>query len=149
MFCLECIPKPCIQILNEIREQEIILPVIIMSFTDDIPMTIKVFRHGAFDVLVDPIHPQTLIETVNKAFRWRNSEKARETQKQEINDLVKQLTPRQYDVMNLLVHGFTNREIASKLDIATCTVEIHRAHIFKKMNVRNLGLQIIRTGSGK
>lgn len=121
----------------------ITLPVILMTGHGDIKMAVDAMKEGAVDFIEKPFSRKTIVTSIEAA-------RARPVQPSSLNTLTSEavarisgLTPREHDVLVQLVTGNPNKVIAFELDISPRTVEIHRARVMGKMQVRNLA-QLIR-----
>lgn len=123
---------------EELQERGIHLPVIVMSGYADVPMAVRAMRQGALDFLEKPCNGQKLLDCVQKAID-RDSERRRErVELQAIEARLARLTPREREVMELVVRGLLNKQIASTLYISLKTVEQHRARVMEKMEAESL-----------
>ena len=116
-------------------KRNITLPLIFITGHGDIAMAVQAMKAGAVDFLTKPINNQMLLESINKAIQLD----AKLRSKQEISTKVikreKTLTPREREVMSLMIMGKLTKTIAHQLNISIHTAEIHRARVMKKMNV--------------
>jgi RNA polymerase sigma factor (sigma-70 family) len=112
--------------------------VIMITAYADVPMAVRAMHQGAVDFLEKPFGEQQLFDCIQKAI-WRDSEQQRtREQAQEIRDRLARLTPREREVMQLVVHGLLNKQIASELSLSMKTVEQHRARVMEKMETDSL-----------
>lgn len=109
------------------------LPVIFLTGHGDVPMAVDMLKKGAFDFFEKPFNDNKLMDRVIDALTASRAAAA-DSQTQAKRDA---LTSREKDVLKLLLEGKLNKTIADELGISMRTVEIHRASIFKKMNVHN------------
>lgn len=108
------------------------MPVIFMTGHGDVPMAVDAIKRGAFDFFEKPFDDNKLMDRVQEALvASRQADNAAIPQKR-----LATLSPREREVLDLILGGNMNKVIADKLFISTRTVEVHRAHIFKKMQVR-------------
>ncbi len=114
------------------------IPIIFISAHGDIPLAIDRVKRGAVDFLVKPLNNQKLVDAVNKALRLDNARIQSELKKNEILLKMGKLTGREKEIMNLLCKGESSKSIARMLDISANTVDVHRAHIFNKMEAKSL-----------
>jgi two-component system response regulator FixJ len=114
------------------------LPVIIMTGHGDIPLSVRAMKAGAIDFIEKPFEKATLLAAVDEAFASMNrSDSGRERAQIAIVRL-QALTPRERDVLDGLARGLPNKTIAYDLGISPRTVEIHRANLMSKLEVRSL-----------
>lgn len=113
------------------------LSTIFISGHADIPMAVRAIKAGALDFVTKPFHSQSLLELVQKAI-LQDTQRKEVLPLTEITKRYEQLTQREREVMKLVVEGKLNKQIADTLSIAASTVEIHRAHVMQKMQVRSV-----------
>jgi FixJ family two-component response regulator len=122
----------------ELTKANIHIPIIFMTGHGDIPMSVGAMKAGAVDFLSKPFRQQEMLDAVRVAIE--RDQKRREDEKN-VSDLrarFETLTPRERDVLALVVGGLMNKQIAAEIGIAEITVKIHRGHIMKKMATRSL-----------
>lgn len=119
------------------------LPIIFISGHGNIPMAVRAVKSGATEFLTKPLRPRELVRAVDKALD--EFELRKDTEQAAINAarLFKTLTPREKDVMALVVAGQANKQVAITLGISEPTVKAHRGQIMRKMNASNLP-QLVR-----
>jgi two-component system response regulator FixJ len=112
------------------------LPIIVMTGHADVQMAVEAMRAGAIDFIEKPFAQSALLESLERAFRiLREGPADRDPEAEEV---LKRLTERERDVLELLVRGHTNKAIAYQLEISQRTVEVHRARIKDKLEARGL-----------
>lgn len=111
------------------------VPIIFITGHGDIPMAVHAMKEGAINFLTKPINNQILLETINKAVRQNLSQREQEEKTIQIIKRVQRLTPREHEVMCLMVKGKLTKTIADQLNISQSTVELHRSKVMKKMEV--------------
>jgi len=113
------------------------LPVIFLTGHADVPTAVSAVKRGAFDFCEKPFSDNALVDRVEQAL----AQSATIVQGQRARDLLRQrlaeLTERERAVMQLVVEGLPNKRIADQLDISVRTVEVHRARVFDKMEVKS------------
>jgi FixJ family two-component response regulator len=123
---------------GELARRGVELPIIFLTGRGDIPMTVRAMKAGAVEFLTKPVKPRDLLDAIQGALaRGRLSHEAR----REIETLCERyerLTPREREVLPLVVAGMLNKQIAGKLAASERTVKFHRAHIMKKMQASSL-----------
>ena len=127
-----------LQLQEALIERNIYIPIIFMSGHADVPMAVKAMKFGAVDFLTKPINDNQLLEVVNRAIRRLDATLEIENDKKQYLTLIDSLTPREREVMDLMVQGKLSKQIAYDLSISTNTVEIHRAKVLKKMQAKSL-----------
>ena len=114
------------------------LPVIIITGHGDASLARQAFRASAIDFLEKPFDDEKLIDAITEAFR-REETLLQEIQRgDQLLQVLKDLTPREREVMDLVVTGKHNREIAPALGISVRTVEVHKAHLMAKLGVSSV-----------
>lgn len=126
-----------------------VLPIIFITAHGDIPMAVQAVKAGAVDFVQKPFRDQDLIDKVQVALK-QDAELRRElADRAEIVARIESLTPREREVMDLVVDGRPNKAIAHALEISQRTVEIHRARVMEKMratSVPHLVQMVIQSG---
>ena len=127
---------------RELKRRGIALPVIIITGHGDVPLAVAALKAGAVDFIEKPFDSDALIGSIEEAFR-RGAALASTFDRDTVAARVAQLTPREREVMDLVVAGHPNKVVADRLGIAVRTVEIHRARVMEKAGARNLS-ELIR-----
>ncbi len=122
---------------ERLNERGIELPVIIVTGHADVPMATRAMKAGAFDFIEKPYNDQLMLETVQNAIACDLDRRRRARQIQALQARFQGLTPREREVMGLIVQGRANKVIADRLEISIKTVELHRANIMAKVGVRS------------
>ncbi len=113
------------------------LPVIIISGHADVTMCIRAFDGGAFAFLEKPVNQQDLLEHIHKAIEQDGINRQKEHLPSDIDARVSRLTPREHEVMDLLVVGHSMKQISQKLQISLPTCSKHRSSVLEKLEVDN------------
>ncbi|WP_019139453.1 response regulator transcription factor [Noviherbaspirillum massiliense] len=108
------------------------LPVIFLTGHGDVPMAVDTLKRGAFDFFEKPFNDNTLMDRVEEALAASQKASASAA----VQARLAALSAREREVLDLILEGNMNKVIADKLGISMRTVEVHRAHIFDKMNVK-------------
>jgi len=114
------------------------LPVIFITGHGTVPMSVRAMKAGAVDFLQKPFEEQDLLDAINRAITQQRERKSKRDEADQLQQHLKALTPREYEVFSLLVTGMSNKEIAHKLGTSERTVKAHRAQIMEKMNAGSL-----------
>jgi len=115
-----------------------VIPVIFMTGHGDIPMAVEAMQHGAFDFLQKPFRDQELLDRINAALKQDAENRAAVERLADVKARAESLTPREREVMALVVDGRANKVIAIDLGLSERTVEIHRANVMEKMGARSV-----------
>jgi RNA polymerase sigma factor (sigma-70 family) len=114
------------------------LPIIFLTAHGDIPMAVQAVKAGAVDFIQKPFRDQALIDRIQQAIEQDARAREEFTDRDRIADRVATLTPREREVMDMVVEGKANKAIAIDLGLSQRTVEIHRARVMKKMQAESL-----------
>ena len=114
-----------------------VLPVIFLTGHGDVPTAVAAVKRGAFDFVEKPFSDNALVDRIEQALLRSEAALARRTGQREVERALAELTEREREVMRLVVEGRPNKLIADELDISVRTVEVHRARVFEKMNVKS------------
>ncbi len=131
-----------LELQRELKRRRPALPVVIITGHGDIPMAVSALKAGAVDFLEKPFESDAILGSIDEALGRRPALGAGPAA-DDVAARVAQLTPRERDVMELVVAGHPNKIIAHRLKIALRTVEIHRARVMEKTGARNLS-ELIR-----
>ena len=113
-------------------------PVVILTGHGDVPMAVEALKAGAIDFIEKPFDPDRLLTSLRQALNRDAVIRESKSALEEFQGLVDKLTPRECEVMDFMVLGQSNKMIAAKLGISPRTVEIYRARVMDKMQVRSL-----------
>lgn len=114
-----------------------VMPVIFLTGHADVPTAVDMVKRGAFDFCEKPFSDNALVDRVEQALRSSQEVLAARREKTLLQKRLTELTERERDVMRLVVEGLPNKLIADQLDISVRTVEVHRARVFDKMQVKS------------
>ena len=134
-----------IDVLQRMREQMIEVPAILVTAYGDIPMSVQAMRAGAVDFIEKPYRDQQLMDRVNECLEQSYRQFHERNRREEILARFALLSPREGEVMSLLVDGSTNKETARTLQISPKTVEAHRSNLMKKMETNSIAA-LVRMG---
>lgn len=130
--------------LNGLEFQDVLgklgihIPIVFITAHGDIPMTSRAMKAGAVDFLTKPFQKKPLLDAIAEAVdRDRASRKA-EAAISGLKGRFEELTPREREVMDLVVEGYMNKEIASRLGVTEITVKVHRGRVMEKMQADSL-----------
>jgi FixJ family two-component response regulator len=123
---------------RDLIAENIHLPVIIMTGHGDIPMSVQAMKSGAIEFLTKPFRDQELLDAVELGLARDRARLEKEASVSMSMDLFRKLSPREREVMALLVDGRLNKQIAGHLGISEVTVKIHRRNLMRKMRALSL-----------
>ncbi len=113
------------------------LPVIFLTGHADVPTAVDMVKRGAFDFCEKPFSDNALVDRIEDALRRSAEVLAAQRKKGALHNRLAELTDRERDVMGLVAKGLPNKLIADQLAISVRTVEVHRARVFDKMEVKS------------
>jgi two-component system, LuxR family, response regulator DctR len=114
-----------------------VMPVIFLTGHADVPTAVDMVKRGAFDFCEKPFSDNALVDRVEEALRRSGTVLAAQREKGVLQGRLAELTDRERDVMRLVAQGMPNKLIADQLAISVRTVEVHRARVFDKMQVKS------------
>jgi two-component system, LuxR family, response regulator FixJ len=126
------------ELQRKLNERNSMLPTIFVTGHGDVPMAVEAMQQGALDFVQKPYREQELLEKIERAFEIDKANRGSLQERQSIAARLQNLTPRELDVLRLLVEGKANKVIAIDLDISQRTVEIHRARVMEKLEANSL-----------
>ena len=129
-----------LELQAEMAKQGIPLPVIMISGQADIPMAVSAIQQGAMDFVEKPFVRGRLLELVKRALAKDQAEHAWLGRCADVKKHMHKLTRREHIVLQGLLQGKQNKQVAAQLGISTRTVEAHRAHILRKLGLRSLSV---------
>jgi two-component system, LuxR family, response regulator FixJ len=119
-------------------ERHITLPVVFLTGYGDVPTSVDAMKMGAVDFLEKPVRGDALIATVRSALARQAAGRTHAREVREIEARIARLTPREHEVMQHVVRGRLNKQIAFDLGISLKTVKVHRAKVMEKMEARSV-----------
>lgn len=123
---------------REMVERGIHIPVIFITGHGDIPMSVQAMKAGAVEFLTKPFRDQDLLDAVRSGIQLDRQGRKERAELAELRDGLRQLTPRELEVMSLVVAGLLNKQIALRLGTSEKTIKIHRSHVMQKMRADSL-----------
>lgn len=127
-----------LQVQKELHDRGIVMPVIILTGHGDVSLAVRAMKAGAVDFIEKPFEKAVLTAAIDTALERLNQADRASARADEANVLIARLTAREKDVLEGLARGAPNKTIAYDLGISSRTVEIHRANLMTKLEVRSL-----------
>jgi FixJ family two-component response regulator len=122
----------------KLRDDGIPIPIIFITGHGDIPMSVRAMKEGAHEFLTKPVRGQDLLDAVQKALASDRALRQERREAHEIRARFESLTPREKQVLELVVEGLLNKQIADRLGMSELTVKTHRAHLMEKTQAESL-----------
>ncbi len=113
-------------------------PIIIITGHGDVPMAVRAVQAGALDFIEKPFNDQVLLDSVHRALEQDAVQRGEASRLADIRERYERLTPREREVLDLVIAGKRNKMIASDLNVSQSTVEAHRAKVMEKMEANTL-----------
>ena len=128
---------------NRLAESGIQMPIIFITAHGDVPMSVKALKAGAVEFLTKPFRDQELLDAIQQALQRDRAAREQQAEILEGHERYQTLTPREREVMALVVSGLLNKQIASEIGASEATVKIHRGNMMQKMHVGSL-IELVR-----
>ena len=136
-----------LELQEHLRSKNITIPVIIVTAHANVPMAVEAMHNGAFDFIEKPFEGSVLLGRVRQAMAHDATHRVEGRRRRITHKRLNSLTPREYQVLSLVIDGLLNKQIAAKLGISMKTVENHRAKVMEKMKAESLA-QLVRMTMG-
>jgi two-component system response regulator FixJ len=127
-----------LELQEELIRREERIPTIFVTAHGDVALAVRAVKRGAFDFIEKPFPGQALLALVREAVRQDRRELVAATQSRDVAERLAALSPREHEVMKLVMQGKTNKTIAAELAIGVKTVETHRAHMMEKLGATSI-----------
>lgn len=127
-----------LEVQQQLNRAGAMLPVIFITGHGDVPMAVQAMKDGAFQFIQKPFRDQELLDHINHALQFDRDNRKDLAARAEVQRRVESLTPREKQVMDLVVEGQANKVMAIDLGLSERTVEIHRAKVMEKMGARSV-----------
>jgi FixJ family two-component response regulator len=122
----------------ELVKQEIRIPIVFITGHGDIPMSVKAMKAGAIDFLAKPFRDQDLLDAVAAAIQGDQNRREQEHVISDLRAHFESLTPREREIMALVVDGLMSKQIAARIELSEITVKVHRSHLMRKMGAKTV-----------
>jgi FixJ family two-component response regulator len=123
------------ELQDELGGSNYCMPIIFLSAHGDVHITAEAMKKGAVDFLTKPVDRKDLLEAIRMSLEKDAKTRTRIEEISQINENVRMLTPREYEVMTYVITGMLNKQIAAELGITEDTVKIHRGRVMQKLEI--------------
>jgi two-component system, LuxR family, response regulator FixJ len=127
-----------LEVQQQLNRMGSMMPVIFITGHGDVPMAVQAMKEGAFEFIQKPFRDQDLLDRINHALKQDAENRSTVARRAEVQHRLETLTPRERQVMDMVVDGAANKVIAIDLNLSERTVEIHRAKVMEKMGARSV-----------
>lgn len=127
-----------LELQTHLNEMGAVLPVIVMTGHGDVSLAVKAMKGGAVDFLQKPFSEQELLDRIHQVLEQDRDRRQELDERQTIGKRIATLTPREREVMELIVEGNANKNVAAALGVSQRTVEIHRSRVMEKTEASSL-----------
>jgi RNA polymerase sigma factor (sigma-70 family) len=122
----------------ELLRANIFLPVIFITAHGDIPMSVRAMKAGAMEFLTKPFRDQDLLDAIQLSLEKDRVRREQESEVSELRGRLETLTPRERELISLVISGRPNKQIADAVGTSEVTVKVHRANLMRKMQAESL-----------
>jgi FixJ family two-component response regulator len=123
---------------RELAESGIQVPIVFITGHGDIPMSVRAIKAGAIEFLTKPFHDQELLDAIQLGIERDRARRRDGLAVADLRERLDSLTPREREIMALVVTGRMNKQIAADLEVSEITVKVHRGQVMRKMRARPL-----------
>jgi FixJ family two-component response regulator len=135
-----------LELQRNLAAEQMAMPIIFITGCGDVPKSVQAMKAGAVDFLTKPFNDEVLLSAVRQAIERSRLAISHETERQELRERHASLTPRERQVMALVVRGLLNKQIGGELSISEITVKAHRGQVMQKMKADSLATLVKMAG---
>jgi FixJ family two-component response regulator len=130
--------KSGLELQRELAEANIRIPIIFITSHGDVPMTVRAMKAGAVEFLTKPFRDQDLLDAVQLALERDRARRQQSAEIATLRERLELLTPRERQVLPLVISGLLNKQIAAEIGATEATVKVHRSQLLRKMGAHSL-----------
>ena len=123
---------------RELAQADIRIPIVFITAHGDIPMTVRAMKAGAVEFLTKPFRDQDLLDAIQLGLERDRDRRRQEADVAKLRESFESLTPREREVLPLVVSGLLNKQIAAEIGTSETTVKVHRSQLMRKMGADSL-----------
>jgi FixJ family two-component response regulator len=123
---------------HELKKGKVSTPIIFLTAHADVPMSVKAMKSGAVEFLTKPFRQQDLLDAVQRSLTRSRTLREKERELAELRHRSEQLSTREREVMNLVVSGMLNKQVAAELGASEATIKMYRSQVMKKLQAKSL-----------
>ena len=127
-----------IELQKVMKARGLNIPIVFITGHGDVNMAVKAMKHGAVDFLPKPFNDRELLDAINRALDRHERLRQDQAEQGEVRARLDRLTPREREVMDLVITGMLNKQVASELGTAEKTVKVHRGRVMEKLEVASV-----------
>ena len=127
-----------LELQERLAQRRVNVPIIFITGHGDVQMAVRAVLAGAFDFVEKPFNDQDLLDRIQKAIAFDAERYGKEAQRTQLQARFACLTPREREVLDMVVEGMSNKAIANSLGLSTKTVEVHRSRVMEKMHAHSV-----------
>jgi FixJ family two-component response regulator len=123
---------------RELADANIEIPIVFISGYQDVPVAVRAMKAGAVEFLTKPVRHQELLDAIQLALKRDRDRRREQAEIASLRERLQALTPREREVLPLLVSGLLNKQIAAEIAVSEAAVKVHRGHMMRKMGAKSL-----------